>query len=72
MSMDIESVRYRLAQQAADMVNKRGMDPLLVADLLFEVATAVALDTVDRATVAKAFRDRAAAIENLDVPQHDA
>jgi hypothetical protein len=67
----IESCRRKLADQAADLVNKAKMPPLLVANLLFEVASAVALTVVDVRTVARAFQQHGESLEEIAAEDDD-
>jgi hypothetical protein len=61
----IESCRRKLADQAADLINKAKLPPLMVSNLLFEVASAVALTVVDVRTVARAFTTHGESLEEI-------
>ena len=63
----IETIRRKLADQNADLVNKAGLPPLVVANLEFEAATALALTVVDIKTVATAFREHADKLDEIDL-----
>ena len=65
MSDLIESCRRRLADQAAELINKAKMPPLLVANLLFEIATVVALTVVDIQAVAAAFHTHGDSLDEI-------
>jgi hypothetical protein len=61
----IELARRKLADQSADLINKAKMPALLVSNLLFEAATAVALTVVDIDVVAHAFREHADSLDEI-------
>lgn len=61
----LHSLRRKMAEQNSDLVNKAGVDPLVLADLLIEQALALALHIAPPGFVAGILRDHAARVDQL-------
>ena len=58
--------RRKLAKQAADLVNKLGLPPLEVANLLLEAGDAVALTVITPGEYAKVLRHHADRLDQFE------